>query len=63
VNALAALATARFAKGWRTYAVMAIVVILFLIENVAGVEVPGVRIGWNDVVLALGLGAAANHDT
>lgn len=57
------LITAGFAKGWRTYAIIAFVAIGVVLEQLLGLDIPKVALNWDDLILALGLGAAANHVT
>jgi len=50
-----------FAAGWRTYVIIAFVVLAFVAENLLGIDLPGYEATWETVILALGLGTAANH--
>ena len=56
------LLTFNWATGWRTYSIIVVVVAGTLLEQVLMVDIPGVAFTWDSVVLALGLGAAANHE-
>lgn len=55
------LLTLGFAKGWRTYIVIAFVAVGVILEQLVGIDIPKVDLKWDDLILALGLGAAANH--
>ena len=57
------LLTFGWMKGWRTYAAIGVVVAGYVIENFGGVDIPGFTFDGQSVLLALGLGSAANHKT
>lgn len=58
-----ALLTFGWLKGWRTTAIVVIVVACYVLENFFGVDIPKVDFNIDDVLLALGLKAAAAHET
>jgi hypothetical protein len=57
------LLTFGWAKGWRTNLIVIFVVGLYLLETVIGIDLPGVNITWEMVLIALGLKTSAVHDS
>lgn len=53
----------KYIEGYRTYVIMAFVILGFGVETLGWYDVPGVTFSWEDVMLAIGLGTAANHTT
>lgn len=56
------LLTFSWMKDWRTFAITAFVVAAYGVENILGIDIPGVNITWEMVLIALGLSTAATHD-
>jgi hypothetical protein len=53
----------KYIEGFRTYVIIAFVVLGFAVEALGWYDVPGVTFGIEDILIAIGLGTAANHKT
>lgn len=51
-----------WAKGWRTWTIVGITISAYVAEDFLGLDIPGVEVGVEEVMLALGISAAAHHE-
>jgi hypothetical protein len=63
MDAIKNLAVFAWLRGYRTYVISAFIILGFVVEVGAEIDIPGATFSWELVLVALGLGTARNGTT